>query len=132
MPIVIPTAGIVYFRDRHLVLVEHEDGLWGFPSGRQESGETLFECARREFTEECGLVARPPFARLPQKYFARLATDRGISMFSVDTWATANVLGSLRSSSEGIAHMVSVSDFHRLPLRPNHLEIIERCISLIE
>jgi 8-oxo-dGTP diphosphatase len=34
-------------------------GLWGFPGGMQELGETVFEAAVRELAEETGIVARP-------------------------------------------------------------------------
>ena len=33
-------------------------GLWGFPGGRIEPGEGLFEAASRELQEETGLTAR--------------------------------------------------------------------------
>jgi predicted NUDIX family NTP pyrophosphohydrolase len=33
-----------------------EDGTWGVPKGKIEEGESLLECAKREFTEETGFI----------------------------------------------------------------------------
>lgn len=34
-----------------------DEGLWGFPGGRLELGETLADCAARELMEETGVTA---------------------------------------------------------------------------
>ena len=36
-----------------------DKGLWGFPGGHVEPGETALEAARRELREETGMEARP-------------------------------------------------------------------------
>ncbi|MBB2196387.1 MAG: NUDIX hydrolase [Gluconacetobacter sp.] len=52
----------VVVRGPRLLLVQRanppDQGLWGFPGGRIEHGETLFQAAERELREETGFVTR--------------------------------------------------------------------------
>ncbi len=52
------TAAIVEDRGRYFVTRRqkgvHLEGLWEFPGGRSEPGESLDECLRRELKEELG------------------------------------------------------------------------------
>lgn len=41
-----------------------DDGAWSIPKGEIESGEDLLSAARREFEEETGFKASPPFIAL--------------------------------------------------------------------
>ena len=49
-------------RDDQILLVRRANdpdaGLWGFPSGKVEFGETLLEAAERELREETGVRGR--------------------------------------------------------------------------
>jgi mutator protein MutT len=49
--------------DGHVLLAQRRNppdaGLWGFPGGHVEWGETAMEAAARELREETGVVARP-------------------------------------------------------------------------
>jgi mutator protein MutT len=52
-------AGLV-FRDGQLLITQrqpddHLGGLWEFPGGKRELGETFPECLRRELREELGI-----------------------------------------------------------------------------
>ena len=69
-------AGILMWRRRgceRQVLLAHfggpqwrsrDDGAWAIPKGQIEPGETLEDCARREFEEEMGAPAEGPLTAL--------------------------------------------------------------------
>jgi mutator protein MutT len=61
-PLVHVTAGIILDQGRVLIAKRqkgsHLEGLWEFPGGKQERGETLKECLEREFREELGIQVR--------------------------------------------------------------------------
>ncbi|MBN8204062.1 NUDIX hydrolase [Bacillus sp. NTK034] len=42
--------------DHHILTVQDRGDLWNLPGGKQELGETPFECAIREVKEEIGLT----------------------------------------------------------------------------
>ena len=54
-------AAVVCEDDRYLVcqrpLAKRHGGLWEFPGGKLEPGETMFDAARREMMEELGVTA---------------------------------------------------------------------------
>lgn len=60
-PVVVPAVSVALRRGERLLLVKRArapaKGLYAFPGGRVEPGETLEEAARRELLEETGLLA---------------------------------------------------------------------------
>ena len=70
------SAGLLLFRRTHGTLElflahpggpfwkDRDAGAWTIPKGVVDDGEALLDAARREFREETGIVARPPFLPL--------------------------------------------------------------------
>jgi mutator protein MutT len=59
LPVVEVAAGLI-FRDNRLLLAQrpegaHLAGLWEFPGGKREPGETWEHCLQRELREELGV-----------------------------------------------------------------------------
>ena len=56
VPVLTPSAGVAAFDgDGRLLLVRRsDDGTWCLPGGRMDPGESVLDCARREFAEETG------------------------------------------------------------------------------
>jgi len=58
----IDVAAALLFRDGRVLLTKrrpdgHLGGLWEFPGGKREPGESFAECLRRELREELGIEA---------------------------------------------------------------------------
>ncbi|MBW1996769.1 MAG: 8-oxo-dGTP diphosphatase MutT [Deltaproteobacteria bacterium] len=73
-------AGIIWRQGRVLITRRppgsHLAGLWEFPGGKQEEGETLSACLEREIREELGIriEAWQPLFSLHHEYDSKLIT----------------------------------------------------------
>ena len=74
LPYVVVAAAILQREGRILLtrrnLDAHQGGLWEFPGGKQEVGETLEQCLRRELKEEIDIEVGTvkPFSVLRYRY----------------------------------------------------------------
>jgi len=59
MEIIDVAAGLIFRQGKLLITQRHEKahlgGMWEFPGGKRESGETFEDCLRRELCEELGI-----------------------------------------------------------------------------
>ena len=86
-------AGLIHHDGRYLIAKRragvHLAGLWEFPGGKREQGETLEECLRRELFEELNIRidAPVPFRIIKHEYpektvelhFFRCAIEAGLA-----------------------------------------------------
>ena len=51
-------AGVLLLNEKRELLLQKraDNGLWGYPGGSMELGESFKDCARREVREETGLI----------------------------------------------------------------------------
>jgi 8-oxo-dGTP diphosphatase len=66
------TAGLIWKNGKVLIAKRpkgsHLEGLWEFPGGKQEKGESLRHCLEREITEELGIEIKAGKLFLPVKH----------------------------------------------------------------
>lgn len=77
-PLIEVAAGLV-FRDGRLLITQrlpgdHLGGLWEFPGGKREKGESFEECVRRELNEELGIEVEvgPLLENVTHRYPGRI------------------------------------------------------------
>lgn len=82
------TAGLIWKEEKLLIATRpkgtHLEGFWEFPGGKQEEGENLQECLKREIGEELGIKVRvdEPFLTVDHEY-----PDKRISLHVFNcTW----------------------------------------------
>jgi len=78
MEVIEVAAGIIAHEGRYLIARRkagsHLGGLWEFPGGKREAGETLEECLHRELREELNIrIGAPtPFRTLRHEYLEKV------------------------------------------------------------
>ena len=81
----VAAAIAVVMRTRAVLLVRRRNppdaGLWSYPGGRIEPGETIIEGALRELREETGVVGRPRHLLTPFDVFHRDRDGRLLGHF---------------------------------------------------
>ena len=71
---IVVAAGIIEHQGRLLITKRkpgaHLEGLWEFPGGKQEKGESLIQCLNREIWEELRVTVSSPvfFAKVRHQY----------------------------------------------------------------
>ena len=129
----IPAVSVALVRGERVLLVKRgmapSRGLYAFPGGRVEPGETLEQAARRELFEETGLQAGP-LSPVVELLIGGAKGDAPVS-FRLQVFSGAHVGGEPVSASDAEeAAFFTLDELRALPLTDMIEEIAEQLLAI--
>lgn len=101
---------------------QHQGGLWEFPGGKVEAGETTPQALVREFQEEVGLILDPeqmtPLMELPFDY--------GDKTVLLDTWVCHRSEGIARGCEGQLVQWVAIDELDGYSFPEANSELIAK------
>jgi ADP-ribose pyrophosphatase len=133
----VASVGVVVVRQGRVLLAQRgqppSEGLWAFPGGGVELGETLEDAAAREVLEECGIQIR---AARPFTVVDRIFRDAGGSVeyhYVIVDMLAEWVDGELRAATDvRQARWFSAEELRALPLTPGVEELAMRALGGVD
>jgi 8-oxo-dGTP diphosphatase len=115
-------AGEILISKRHLG--SHQGGLWEFPGGKVEAGETVVEALQRELLEELGIrfAGAQPLLAIEHDY-----SDKAVCL---DVWLVDVFEGSAEGREGQPLAWVTPSRLHTYPFPAANQPIIAACQAL--
>jgi 8-oxo-dGTP diphosphatase len=98
----------------------HMAGLWEFPGGKRQPGETPFAALRRELDEELGIEVIDAVA------WFELAHDYPDKQVHLDVWRVRRYGGEVVPREGQALRWITVDEFAELPLLEADWPIVER------
>ena len=128
-----PTACACIVRRGRLLLIqrgtEPNKGLWSFPGGHIEPGETLFEAVKREAGEETGIEVEPLELFQTHDWIARDDAGRVCFHYLENLVRARYLAGKARSGDDAVqARWVTEAQITKLPMDPFEHEIALRIL----
>jgi mutator protein MutT len=116
-------AALIVHEGRYLITRRtadvHLGGLWEFPGGKREAGESLEDCLRRELREELGIeVAQPVLFRVIRHEYPEKAVELHFFLCSI-------VSGFPRPLGCADLRWVAPEELPQFPLPPADQPLVE-------
>ena len=125
MLIPVLSVGAVIINGSQVLLVSHgksanhQEGIYGLPSGKVDKFEEPKQACIREIKEETGLIIKPDgLFRLPTTYIADIEMKDKLKRFVWMTYKVNHFTGALNFTTETKPEWVAISavaKFHPLP-----------------
>jgi 8-oxo-dGTP diphosphatase len=123
MVLVHVAVGVILDRDRNVLItrraqVAHQGGLWEFPGGKVEEGESLAAALTRELREELGIAVGRTSALLEVRH------DYGDKTVLLDVHVVWEFSGEARGLEDQPLAWVAPADLHHYPFPAANLPIV--------
>ena len=102
---------------------QHQGGLWEFPGGKVEAGESVFVALKRELIEEVGLTIHS------SSQLMMIEHDYGDKCVKLDVHVVSNFSGEAHGAEGQPSEWVAISELENYDFPEANAEIIEKIVA---
>ncbi|GAA80604.1 8-oxo-dGTP diphosphatase MutT [Pseudoalteromonas sp. BSi20495] len=102
---------------------QHQGGLWEFPGGKVETGESVFVALKRELIEEVGLTIHSSSQLMVIEH------DYGDKCVKLDVHVVSNFSGEAHGAEGQPSEWVAISELENYDFPEANAEIIEKIVA---
>ncbi len=102
---------------------QHQGGLWEFPGGKVEAGESVFAALKRELIEEVGLTIHSSSQLMVIEH------DYGDKCVKLDVHVVSNFSGEAHGAEGQPSEWVAISELENYDFPEANAEIIEKIVA---
>ncbi|MBA6410744.1 MULTISPECIES: 8-oxo-dGTP diphosphatase MutT [unclassified Pseudoalteromonas] len=102
---------------------QHQGGLWEFPGGKVEAGESVFVALKRELIEEVGLTIHSSSQLMVIEH------DYGDKCIKLDVHVVSNFSGEAHGAEGQPSEWVAITELENYDFPEANAEIIEKIVA---